>query len=397
MMRAVRSVLGGAVLLLAGPLSVGAQISGTAEVVYLRTNCAGVTNCVTQMSQVTAFLWARTPRDRPVLVDIGPGNFLAFNCPPATPHHGYVTLRGSGRDRTRVSAFSANDCDKLSIQDLTVGGVGFPIIWDGGGSSQWSNVLIDANAFGEGYAIGWLDLDLTPSTPKALHYWFGSKVRAASAYAINIGFLVQSSEHWFYGGEVEADLTGLSSGGGFGSMAAVDVTTQGDFRIFGSAVRSRVGTHCGGGTLYGVRVSGLGLFHMHGGIIDADASPSVSCATGIHATALRVSDQAHAHTPGTAFGVSANTPGQATRLSRLGQGEIDSPFLWPPGGLPPAVVSRTGADLFVENDCISSTSCNGVGTQTHLMIYNTDCCPNAQWFDATAGRCRNAALAGCEP
>lgn len=390
-----------------GFAAVASVASATVDIAQLRTNCTGVISCTgsqsadvtcceTSMSTLTAWLWGtRKPTESaPVLIDIGPGSsFAAFDCPlaaPPAPHNGHVTLRGSGRDRTRIARFSARDCDKLSIQDLTVADTAFAITWRGSGSSQWSNVGVDVTP-GFGFSVGWWDIDMEPATPKAVHYWFGSKIRVHGATGLNAAFLLQSTETWFYGGEIEADLSGLPGGSGFNSYAA-SVAFAGDLRVFGSAVRSRAGSACAAGTLYGMRVLGNGMFHMHGGIINADGlSTAAGCSAAINAIALEGEDNAQAHTPGTAFQVSANGTGTATRLAKSGSAHLDSPFLWPAAVNPPAIDSLNGADLFVETDCNGSACIAGAGSDTHLMIYNPARCPTptwSKWFDATSGACR---------
>jgi hypothetical protein len=282
----------------------------------------------------------------------------------------------------------------LTVQDLEIGGGPFPITWRGGGSSNWTNVSVNASTVG-GIAIGWWDIDSAPANPKAVHYWFGSEVEAHGG-TLNVAFFVQSSETWFYGGEVSTDASGLPSGTSLSINAPVYAISVGDFRAFGSAVEAEVGSACGTGTVHGVRALGASLFRMHGGNIKADAlSTAAGCTTAIHATAVEAADTAQANTPGTAFQVAANgTGGVASRLKRSGLAQVSSPFLWPPGTQPPAIASITGADLFVETDCAEAVppptpaSCNGVGTATHMMIYSQACPTPNPWFDATQGACR---------
>lgn len=390
------------------------------DLVKLRTNCGTdvvcttlnpVTNtqtscCLTSMTTLNSWLWGqRKPSaTKPVLVDVGPGEFGAFDCPAATggnPANGYVTVRGSGRETTTIrrATFSAGQgavtlksCQRMTFQDLTVSGAGVAVSWLGTGSTQWFNVGIEAQSAYGFFAYGWYDEQTTAPTPRPVHYWFSTKVRTTGAVFANAGFLARASEHWFYGGEVEANLSSVASGATITLSAPVWLDGLGDFRAFGSALRSRTDIFCGDVTAVGVQVSGGGHFHMHGGIINATATPdSGSCAQNMNATGLLFQGNDHVHTPGTAFIVRKNANGVARRLQHVGTGTVESPYQWPPSATPPAIESLNGADIFVETDCADApanvaSNCNGGGSETHLMVYSSSC--PSKWFDATQGECR---------
>lgn len=185
------------------------------------------------------------------------------------------------------------------------------------------------------------------------------------------------------------------------NQAALQIgSPSGDFRAFGSAVRSQVGAGIDVPTfgfseneMTGVDAK-VGTFHMHGGIISVNAGGS---SLDVGALGLvTAAATAQAHTPGTAFVVAAANDGTSTRL-RGPAGVTQSPFLWqqrdePPRSVPgdpasPFVGSIQGADLFVETDC-SSTSCSG-GSDPHLMIYSESCVgAGGPWFDVVRGLCR---------
>jgi hypothetical protein len=335
-------------------------------------------------------------------VDIGPGEFDRFECPAATPPNGYVTLRGSGREQTRIKggdsvnkgAITADGCENLSFQDLTLIGTALGVVWAGSGSSQWSNVEVRAVTNFNFFAFGWYDIGDCDPESKALHYWFGSKIHATGAYAANLGYYAKCSENWFYGGEIEADMSNYP-GQTIASTAihnAVRLETNGDFRAFGSALRARLGPFCGSvGSHVAVDIQDNGMFHMHGGIINATAVPEgISCSSPVNlaSTAIKVQDDGFAHTPGTAFVVKAGGSGVAKRTEAQGNATVQSPYLWPSGDEPPNVTTITGYDLFVETDCDQNGDCDAAGNETHLMIYNVAACPTSKWFDSTLGSCR---------
>ena len=80
----------------------------TADVFFVRQNCgpAGseMQNCFESMTaltqRTTGWMWTvRNPSaSDKVLVDVGPGQFEAFECQGTT--RGWVTLRGAGREAT---------------------------------------------------------------------------------------------------------------------------------------------------------------------------------------------------------------------------------------------------------------------------------------------------------
>jgi hypothetical protein len=390
------------------------------DIVKLRTNCGSEVDCTTlnpttntqtscclnSMTTVNTWLWGqRKPSAaKPVLLDIGPGEFGPFDCPAATggnPANGYVTVRGSGRDTTTIrrasfaagsGAVTLKSCQRMTFQDLNVSGNGVAVSWSGTGSTQWFNVGIEAQSVYGFFAYGWYDEQSTAPTPRPVHYWFSTKVRTTGAVFANNGFLARASEHWFYGGEVESVLTSVANGATVTNSAPVALDGLGEFRAFGSALRSRTDIFCGTVTAVGVQVAGSGHFHMHGGVINATATPdSGSCATNMSATGLLFTGNDHVHTPGTAFIVRKNLNGVAARLQNTGTGTVESPYHWPPSADPPTITSLTGADLFVETDCAdapanTASNCNGGGTETHLMVSSNSCA--SKWFDATQGTCR---------
>jgi len=258
---------------------------------------------------------------------------------------------------------------------------------------------VDILAGGTGYSptnfsIGWYDEDATCEDSKPLHYFFGSRVTALGNAAFNWGFSARCAEHWFFGGELMAKLASGESGA---SQTAVLVAGEGDFRLFGTAVRSNTGAASSGalyhplasgsGGAHAVLVLDGGTFHAHGSILNvsADGSSASSDVTALGAA----SSATLAHTPGTAFVVKpGGGGGTGTRIADPG-GKVQSPFLWPPGTSPPAAVSTQGSDAFVETDCGSGGGSCSSGSEPHLMLYATSCSGSGgPWFDTVTGACR---------
>jgi hypothetical protein len=380
-------------------------VDPNAPVVIVRQDCTGLSDCFETMSGLQSWMWGtRLPSAaNPLLVDIGPGEFDRFECPAATPANGHVTFRGSGRDQTRIKggdsvnkgAITASGCENLSFQDLTLIGTAFGVVWAGGGSSQWSNVEVRAVTNFNFFAYGWYDIGGCDPENEAVHYWFGSKIHATGAFLANLGYYAKCSENWFYGGEIEVDMSNYpgQTTASAAILSAVRLEANGDFRAFGSALRAHLGPFCGSvGSHVAVDVQDSGAFHMHGGIINATAVPEgISCSSPVNldSTAIAVQEDGFAHTPGTAFIVKAGGNGVATRTAAQGSGAmVQSPFLWPSGVEPPDIATITGFDLFVETDCDQNGDCDGAGNETHLMIYNETACPVSKWFDSTLGSCR---------
>jgi len=398
-----------------------AQLSPTAEVVYLRKDCTGVANCSTDLVALTNWIFStRHPSaSSPLLMDIGPGDFQGpFLCKNG---NGWVTLRGSGRGQTRILSApvgvmdfleSAVDiqlpggCTNLEFQDMTLQGKRLGVYWQGAGVSTWTNVDIVGGSvprsFVEGAGIGWWDggqIGCGGETPPAdipLHYFYNSNVRGLGG-PMNIGFVVHCGEHWFFGGEITAIPEDPVSEGVLMNVG-VQVQSWGRFHAFGTAIRARAGAATStsyAAPITGVEVQDKGMFHMHGGIIRADAVQAPW--TAISVIGIDVKPGAlQVHTPDTSFVVQSALGGSARRLAGSGPA-VQSPFLWPPSTLPPAsaslvepeVQSVHASDLYVESDCQESGACDaGGGSEPHLMVYSESCSPSP-WFDTVTGRCRN--------
>jgi hypothetical protein len=358
------------------------------------------------MAEVVTWTWnTRQPTaSDPLVIDVGPGEFGPFSCTNA----GYVTIRGNGRDNTIIAqqgaqgAVTVENCTRLSFQNLAIKGDEFgyssaAIYWFEGGDSTWSDVDVFSGGGTASVSYSWWD-ECTGSGEKSLHYWFGSRLIGQGGWYHTTMFTA-CSETWFYGGEVAAIGNPNSPNSNFLQHTAVWVLSRGDFRAFGTAIRSTDGganktIFNGGGRLglQGVIVGNFdsytnlgpegGDFHMHGGIINTNGS---NTSGDSDVFALHVDDVADAHVVDTAFSVKASGTGTGHRISGS---KAQSPYQWPPGSNPPQIGSVHGADMFVETDCDGTGDCEGAGTETHVMVYNASCTVTGPWFDSTTGRCR---------
>lgn len=144
----IRSVAGGLALAsvaLAVPSAVSAQASD-APVVALRKDCDALTDafesahCFSTMADLVGWIQnVRKPNEAsPLTVLVGPGEFGLFRCSAGGGVEGFVTLRGAGREATRIVdgfvAMEVTGCRKMGFQDLTVAGGWAGVFWTGGGS-----------------------------------------------------------------------------------------------------------------------------------------------------------------------------------------------------------------------------------------------------------------------
>ena len=400
--------------------------------VYVLTDCTGQSDCFEGMHELEDWIWdqngdhdnrcsAPSASDR-LFVDIGPGTFTetgltvsnpGFECPDGgTTTHGYLTLRGSGKDQTFVvgegnvtsSTMRFRECTDISVQDLTViNDDGTAIYWLAGGTSQWTNISV------RGQVYGWYDGGPSCTATKGIHYWFSSQIEAESK-----AFKSSCDENWIYGSDVVLKPGATPSAG----ATAILVFDQGDVRLFGSTVRLDASAipSTTAADLFGIRVGtgtsagssdGDGTVHMHGGIISLNATGL----DDVDLTAVQVdrftSGTGIAHIVDTAYAINDKTTGTpntgdvkrveilpaSTAISAL-----RSPFLWPAATQPPLqdrLQSADGFDQYVETDCQDDGLCDETSpteTHPHLMIYDESCdqAPgNSPWFDTTTGRCRN--------
>ena len=379
------------------------------EVVYARKDCTNFhspTYCVQSMADVNSWL-ATKPQNNPVLIDVGPGTWEDFF---VCSSQNNVTLRGSGRDTTRLvvtggfqqTAMLITSCVDLAVESLTAIGSGTGVSWGGTGSSTWTDTDLVGGGAGsptQQFAIGWYDQSCGFEFP--VHYFFGSRIMSLGNAFENYGFFPRCAEHWFFGGEV----TATNEVNRATNQTAVFVDGGAEVHFIGTTIRYQVGASTtnlisgplgSAGGIHGVYVQGAGsAFHSHGAIVNANGFDSelAQSATGIRL----VGSNGFVHTHETAFVVNAGTGGTSARVTGDAN-DIQSPFLWHHATAPPRSVpgdpssafvsSIRGADLFVETDCTTS-NCNSTGTIPRLMIHRPEwTAANGPWWDVRANACR---------
>jgi hypothetical protein len=408
------------------PLAFAASLAGepvladpspSASVVYLRTNCTGVTDCFTSVSALVSWIASRgqpgmTP---PLTVEIGPGTFPSLKCGITLPGGGpppyqRVTFRGSGRERTIFTGSCAvcagievfhKDCGDLEFIDLGAHGNPFGAVWiSTAGDSTWTNVDL------RGARLGWYEY--TNNFPcgdheLSRHVWFNSRITADApdsfggvAYQANCG----ASE--FYSTELALNPTNATSGAYADGFAVLEVggpieerrgeveAITSTFRLIGQSMPLGVVPQNG---ISGVRVFNGSSFEMHGGIINVGVNPAHPSPIN----GLRVDPGGVANTAESAFVVTGGLGAMHGQTRRVQGASAQSPLVHRQSVEPPLVnptpgtttlASTIGSDVYVETDCNSAGTCNGSGEETHVMIYNDVGCPGSKWFNATKGVCR---------
>lgn len=379
-------------IVLFGHPASAAIIDVNAPVVQLRDLATGgcveagntLNNCFTSMADLVNWINStRKPNaSKPLLVNIGPGQFTGFSC----LNGGYTTLRGAGRSNTTIGGptdyvgVSVSNCTKLDFQDLKVThktNAFNTVFWQGSGTSNWSNV----DVIGGSYA--WVDTDSTTTANscslagRSTHYWFSSRIVATTDVGLTKGYIAQCSISWFFGSEITASVTAAGSAD---SIALRVSNNYSEAHVYGSVIRaiSPAGISA---PLVAVHADNGGAIHIHGtgiDVISVEPSPIL---------ALTASGNGMIHANEAAYNLSTGAGGTITRVSNSG-GHIHAPYLWAQHSSPPAVATVRGADMAVEDDCAAS-GCQSVGSETHLLISNDSCTgAGGPWFDVVTGRCR---------
>jgi hypothetical protein len=404
-----------------------------ADRIQLRSSCAGQSNCCETSEALTKWIGtcrvANPPR---LLVDVGPGAFGQIKCgwaflpfpPNAPPAFTDVTFRGSGTEQTffKVPAGCTScapievgqGCDDLEFLNLTVDGADtkYGVLWRvDAGDSTWTNVHVLGNE------LGWYEFTFAPSSfcnPAVnfpVHVWFDSKIetrgvnvgQGVSAYQANCG------ESRLFNTELLAAVSSsgvnLTEGVNALSIGADpqlgDLTRKGRVLLAGSVIRMIAPAWTGGTydqIIAGVRVYPNGELAMNDGVINVTvsaANPSTIYDLKVDAASGSL-PAGRAHTAGAGFIVTrTGTPDVGAASWRVAgtNATAESPFLWsagtdlprPRAGSAQTVQTLTGADLFVETDCGTTTNCTG-GSQPHLLISNASCLSG--WFNSTTKACR---------
>jgi hypothetical protein len=370
-----------------------AIIDNNAPVVQLRDPANGgcieagveLNNCFTVTESLNE--WIKNTRQptasSPLLVEIGPGTFIG----PFLCRNTAITLRGAGVERTTLGVGAGaygikgfSGCNDLNVQDLgTASGNASGVVWQDGGNSTWTNVIIRGTQF------GWNNVGAVTSC-STVHRWRSSLIIAGPS-ATATGYQDQCGEHWFLGTEIVANNKGSTSNTKelYGLLAL-----GGEYHVYGSNIRA-----LGSATVSAqppttpARVTAVyaesATVHIHGTGIDAEgAGPyAVAGITGGSGAAI------HANESSYNLVVTDNNSYTRYRLLDLGAVHLHAPYLWEEHPTPPTnIASRNGADMTVETDCAAS-GCQSTGTETHLLIYNNTCAgAGGPWFDVVTGTCR---------
>lgn len=364
--------------------SASAAIDNNAQAVKLQTSCteAGVAlnNCFTSMNTLTTWIGnTRLPnKAAPLLVNIGPGKFgrLALTCNATAGYTGYISFSGAGPSQSVIQfaagsqppfgVIESNGCTNLSFSGLTVttgGNYGY-IVWNGGGMSHWSNVVVDVSA------RGWSEESC--GTTKGEHYWFGSRFVNTALATIGNAYSANCDDSWFIGSEIT--LTTKKKGtlsAGSGNFSTISAANNTEVHVYGSVVRALgQDTFLSSGSLTAVTVALNGQVHLHGTGID------VLSAEPRNVIALSAASGGIIHANGSSYNLST-TSGTVTRIVNNG-GHIHAPYLWEHIPNSP-LVSVTGADMAT----VATGTSDG---HPHLVIYDTSCA--SKWFDTVDRLCR---------
>ena len=394
-----------------------AVIDPGATVVKLRTSCSegGVTlnNCFTSMSGTSGLQnWVDNVRtgatnntSGPLDVEIGPGTFGGFTC-----NKNNISLKGSGPAQTILLrrhlgsasryGIESNGCSNFNVQDLTVNGnVAIAIAWNGGGSSQWTNVTVESQS------SAWAEVPgntsdkgcqtIKKESDRSVHYWFNSRLRG-----MGLTYIAVCSENWFFGSEIMA-----TSGGTVGtSVAALMVNTtfgantfgattsvRPEVHVYGSVIRVKADPgftyptpNTGGNTGSGLMAVAAGRnadVHIHGTGIDLIGNELPN-----DIAALAAWDGGTIHANEAAYNLKTGAGGAVTRIlmdTNLSTA-VHAPYLWGQYPTPqhpslPNITSVTGADTAV----ITSTS----DGHPHLVIYDKTCTTQTKWYDTVDKVC----------
>lgn len=368
-----------------------ATIDDNAAQVALRVSCTenGTTmdNCFESIPALTSWMSViRKPSaSAPLDVQVGPGTFgrLPVTCNPANGYTGHIAFNGAGPRQT-VFSFTAGgqppygivevrNCTKMAFSNLKIEAkpivfaYGY-IVWHGGGTSHWNNVVAEVSA------RGWQEQDCA-ATPGS-HYWFNSRIISRPVSNIGKTYEATCDNTWFFGSEIvfNTDRPGtIGSDGGVNGTTYQTLIANNDreIHVYGSNIRalSENGGVNGTGTLIAATANSGSQIHIHGTGIDLITNDNKNI------VALSATSGGMIHANESAY-VMKTAGGTATRISNNG-GSIQAPYLWQEGATPPNVTSANGSDMAV----ITSTS----DGQPHLTISSTSCASG--WYDTAANQC----------
>jgi hypothetical protein len=384
-----------------------------AEVVRLRQNSCGTdTDCFTDINTLLNWTWnTRLPTSaNPLLIDAGPGTFQITQS--YCSNSGYVTLRGSGRGNTTITATSnvgggfggivIDSCKNLTFQNLTFSTAGYSvfstIFWNGGGDSSWTDVAVNSS----GYA--WYDAKNGGGCAAAAagkHSWFASTLTVNNTSVNNVAvYRTECGDTGFWGSSLVNSVTSSNQSG---SLIGIDASSAGaTVHLYGSNVQvlSKASTvSLAGSTLTGLLADGSGaVIHIHGSEVSVQSQGTADLSV-VGASAAGTNTLIHGHQ--TNWGLLPSGVGTATRLIAASGAKVQAPFDWTPGTLAPTpgdatgvkhILSSDGQDRFVETDCPQTGGCQTAGSFPHTMVYRAACtgtgATQGPWFDTVTNQCR---------
>lgn len=374
------------------PFSASAAIDQGAAIVKLRTDCSVngslEHNCFTNMAALTNWIWnIRNPQpsaSAPLLVDIGPGTFSGgFHC----ANSGYITLRGSGADKTIIKSgypVSSKSCTQLEFEDLTLEGdrsSSFSLVfWEGGGTSRWSNVNLIM------YGYGWVEQSCG-STP-GQHYWFGSRIQAYSSFGSLRNYIAACDVTWFIGSEIVSIADTQA-----GYINSILATGAGEVHVYGSVVRTLTEANVvttpyssSGGFINSfapIAATNGGEIHLHASAVDAMSDEP----NQINVLSAESGGMVHANA--SSYNIRTGAGGSVNRIMVNSGGHIHAPYEWEhipdidgnTATVDTNFASANGADQTVVRDGTSDG-------HPHAAVYSAACPPTARWYDQVDKVCR---------
>lgn len=366
-----------------------------AEVVRLRqTSCGTDTDCFTDINALLDWTWnvRMHTATTPLLIDAGPGTFQITRGYCASG--GNVTLRGSGRNNTTITATSNNGlgainidtCTNLSFQDLTINSgvnVFATVFWNGGGNSSWNNVTLASASY------AWYDARNQGGCAPALagkHDFFASTLVVNNSGVGSAVYRTECGDTSFWGSTLVQNFSQSTLPG---TLLGIQASSAGGMvHLYGSNVKilSKASSVAQATTLIGLQTDGNGaVIHIHGGEVSV-RSEGTATVSVVGANSVGTGSLVHGHQNN--WGLLSSGGGTATRLAISSSGSAQAPFEWTPGTQPPGIISLDGQDRFVETDCPQTGGCQTVGTYPHTMIYRSSCATSGPWFDTVTNQCR---------
>lgn len=368
------------------PSYVTAAIDINAPVIKLRSSCseAGnvLNNCFMDLGTMTSWIWnTRKPSaSAPLLVEIGPGTFNgSYNC----SNSGYVTLRGSGPNQTKIiggwGLITSNNCTQLNFEDLTIEGIKgasfTPVIWQGGGISRWNNVDLIT------YGYGWVEQSCGAAPGQ--HYWFGSRILAYGAHNSLRNYVASCDVTWIIGSEITSIYDMPSSAATLNVLyASGNSDKHGEIHVYGSVIRAISGSNVyttpesGGNGFSTIVAQDSGEIHIHGSAIDALSTGG----NQVRVISAESNGMVHANTA--SYNLKTGTGGTITRVFNSG-GHVHAPYSWEPHAEPP--FAAAGVSFTSQEGADTAVVTNTADGFPHPLIYTAKC--TSKWFDIVTKAC----------